>query len=110
MFRGRLTFRMLGFAPFGADQKIGISSVVRPLGTVRVRVRDSDQKPKITEEKYGRGVSLSNLARLALFRGGVTGSCGATIGKDFVPKLGDAPCSREDDAFSYENTENISRN
>ena len=34
-------------------------------------------------------VSRSNLA---LFPGGVNGSRGATIGKYFVPELGDAPC------------------
>lgn len=62
MFRGRLGFRMLGFTPFEINQKIGTSSVVRSLETVRVRTRDSDQKPKIMEEKYGRGVSRSNLA------------------------------------------------
>ena len=52
MFRGRL-----GFTPFETDQKIGIyiSSVARSLETIRVRTRDSDQKPKIMEEKYGGG-------------------------------------------------------
>ena len=67
--------------------------------------------PRSQNKRYGRGVRVSDLARLAfLLRGNIAKNGGATVGKDFVPKRGDPPHDGEDDGFSDQDTEHISRN
>jgi len=99
------------FTLLKTGQNIGISGIVKSLKTVRAGIGDSDQRPKIMEEKYGRGINRSNLAHLVLiFIVNVANNHGATFGEDLVPEFGDPPCDGEDDAFSDQDTKHISRN
>jgi len=67
--------------------------------------------PRPRNKRHGRGARRSNLTWLTLLlRGNVAKNRGATFGKDFVPKLGDPPYDGEDDTFSDQDAEHISRN
>jgi len=67
--------------------------------------------PRLWNKRHGRGVRRSNLAWLTLLlRGNVAKNRGATLGKDFVPKLSDPPYNGEDDAFADQDAEHISCN